>query len=155
LGIKVTAPLDNIESNDVTRVRSNRKPSFKAFGMNSGNNFGSKRMESNNAFDLNEVKRKRRQSFMPSQSGSTKGIGTLKRGDIYGGDAKGAPSGIRRSFMGNSMGISARKSSVNRSKKRDEDGDSIGTDYSDDDNKDLEYRQRNKDLYKTLRKIGV
>lgn len=155
MDIKVTAPSDNVEFNEVKRIKSNRKPSFKAFGMNSGNNFGSKRMESNNVFDLNEIKKKRRQSFMPSVSGSTKGIGTLKRGDIYGGGAKGAPSGIRRSFMGNSMGLAARKSSVNRGKKRDEDGDSIGTDYSDDDNKDLEYRQRNKDLYKTLRKIGV
>lgn len=32
---------------------------------------------------------------------------------------------------------------------------SIGTDYSDDDMKDQVYKQRNKDLYKILRRIGV
>ena len=34
-------------------------------------------------------------------------------------------------------------------------GNSIGTDYSDDDMKDIEYHQRNKELYKILRKIGI
>ena len=29
------------------------------------------------------------------------------------------------------------------------------TDYSDDDTKDVQYHQRNKELYKILRKIGV
>ena len=54
-----------------------------------------------------------------------------------------------------------RKSSVNKKPKEeedmqgDDDNNSIGTDYSDDDMKDIEYHQRNKELYKILKRIGV
>mmetsp|Transcript_19216 Transcript_19216/g.18878 ORF Transcript_19216/g.18878 Transcript_19216/m.18878 type:complete len:88 (+) Transcript_19216:45-308(+) len=82
---------------------------------------------------------------------SVHGLGTLKKGTLYGGQGGGAPSGLRRSFMGGSNLLAMRKSSVNRKNNLDEDDNSIGTDYSDDDNKDLEYRQRNKELYKTLK----
>ena len=37
----------------------------------------------------------------------------------------------------------------------DDENNSIGTDYSDDDMKDIEYHQRNKELYKILKRIGV
>lgn len=65
---------------------------------------------------------------------------------------------LRRSFLDTQNLNGLRKSSVSRPKERkqdDDDNNSIGTDYSDDDVKDLEYRQRNKELYKILRKIGV
>lgn len=64
---------------------------------------------------------------------------------------------LRRSFMDAQDIKGIRKSSVNKKPKDDdlEENNSIGTDYSDDDMKDIEYHQRNKELYKILRKIGV
>ena len=58
--------------------------------------------------------------------------------------------------MGTNDLMGVRKTSVNkRTKDRNEDNNSIGTDYSDDDMKDIEYNQRNKELYKVLKRIGV
>jgi hypothetical protein len=154
MDIKVTAPSENVSINDIKKkTGTERRKQFNSFAHKSGNDFSSKRIQSNKFYDMNTIKKKKLGSFKPSKSGANYSIGTLKRGDIYGGGSKGlgTQSGIRRSFMGNALGLG------NKEKKKQEqnDNDSFESDYSDDDNKDREYMMRNKDLYKTLRKIGV
>lgn len=94
--------------------------------------------------------RKRRASVMYSPNPGK------QLGSFYGGDKVVASGGYRRSFRGSSNLMRMQKYSMNKKfKEKDDDENSLGTDYSDDDNKELEYRQRNKNLYKTLKKIGV
>ena len=133
------------------KLKSNNLGALQSFGLGGNSGLSSKRIGSNNFLDLQTVKKKRRQSYMMKGS-SRENIASLSRPSIYGAGKSGAQSGLRRSFLGASNLMGMRKSSVNRKvNNRDEDDNSLGTDYSDDDNKDLEYRQRNKDLYKTLK----
>jgi len=136
-------------------LNSNNLGALKSFGLaaNSGNS--SKRIPHKNFLELTKPRGKRRASVM-YRGNVGKGLGSFHQGSLYGGEKGGAPSGLRRSFLGASNLIGMRKSSVNKKFVQDEEEDnSLGTDYSDDDNKELEYRQRNKDLYKTLKKIAV
>jgi hypothetical protein len=154
MGIKVTAPSENVSIRDLKKYNGTEKrQKFHSFAHKSGNDFSSKRIQSNKFYDMNTIKKNRLRSFKPTKSGANYSIGTLKRGDIYGGGTNklGAPSGIRRSFLGKSIGLGNKE----KKKQKDHDNDSFESDYSDDDNKDAEYMMRNKDLYKTLRKIGV
>lgn len=101
-------------------------------------------MLTNNLLDIKMRNKNRRYSFM-AKGKSGQALGT--RASFHGAQAKG----VRRSFYGGNF-MHKRKSNVDQKSQIDEDEDnSIGTDYSDDDNKDLEYRQRNKNLYKTLK----
>lgn len=136
-------------------MKSSNLGALQSFGL-AAKESSSKRLRSNAFLDFPKDERKRRASHI--FAGSNKSIGSFHNANLYGGagpqnTGKGS---IRRSFMDTFDVKGSRKGSINK-KAKDKDGDnnSIGTDYSDDDMKDIEYHQRNKELYKTLKKIGV
>jgi len=146
------------ESSPITNSKSSNLGALKSFGLAGDLGNSNQKLRSNNYLELqtNAKPRQRRASYMFKNPG--KGV-SLYNPDIMSSVSK-APgiggSSIRRSFMDTGKFKGMRQSSVNReSVKKDDDNNSIGTDYSDDDMKDIEYHQRNKELYKILKKIGV
>ena len=127
---------------------------------NSGDDFLSKRIVSNNLMDYNFDERKRRASnYVKNSNNLSK---SYYEGSGFSSSSKSnIKTTLRRSFMDAQDVRGIRKSSVNKKPKEeedmqgDDDNNSIGTDYSDDDMKDIEYHQRNKELYKILKRIGV
>lgn len=138
-------------SSPLAKMKSNNLGVLQSFGLAANNKFSSKRINSGNALEFPTEKRQRRSSYMFKNS--NKGIGSFHNSDLIGHSSRSNVKGsIRRSFMDTHDFGAARKSSVNRkSDFKKDDNNSIGTDYSDDDMKDIEYHQRNKELYKTLK----
>lgn len=124
------------------------------------NDFLNSRIKSNNLVDFSMINHKRERR-MSNIIGADRLKSKPFLNDPYIGHSSKSniKSSLRRSLMDTGLGKGSRRGSVNRGSNkrvaRKETDNSIGTDYSDDDAKDVQYRHRNKELYKILKRIGV